>query len=262
MNFFGSESPAPKVVLLFAFLHVVHGSFSQKPDSIRTPHIFSGSISATNNGISIVPSFSLDKPAVIFNLSMGKKRFSIDPDIRFSMAGRPWSFLFWARYKVVTASKFQLNAGTHLGLNFKTSVLPVNGDSAKLTVTRRYLAGELFPRYLITKNFSIGIYYLYSHGIDPGTIKNTNFLTFQTNFSHIKLPKTFYLRFTPQLYYLKLDQQDGFYFTATTTLAMQNFPLSVSAIVNKIIRSNIAGSKNFVWNVSLVYSFNKKYVEQ
>lgn len=223
---------------------------------------FSGAVSVTNNGISIVPSFSLGKPAVIFNLAMAKNRFSFDPDIRFSLAGKPWSFLFWGRYKLVNNDRFQMHAGTHLGLNFKSTLLPINGDTSNLTVTRRYLAGELYPRFLLAQNISIGIYYLYSHGLDAGTIGNTHFITLNTNFSNIPLSKQLFIRFNPQFYYLRLDEEDGFYFTSTLTVARKNFPLSVSAIVNQVIRSNITGSKNFVWNVSLVYAFHKKYVEQ
>lgn len=52
-----------------------------------------GTVSVTNNGISIVPALSLDKPATIFNLSVGN-RFRFEPEFRFSMEGEPWSFLF------------------------------------------------------------------------------------------------------------------------------------------------------------------------
>ena len=247
-------------LLVFVLLLLTHFSFSQNTDSTKSISHFSGSVSVTNNGISIVPTFSLDKPAAIFMLSVGKDRLSFEPDIRFSLSGKPWSFLFWARYKLVTNDKFQMNAGTHLGLNFRRSVLPINGDSSEVNVARRYLAGELYPRYLLTKNISLGIYYLYSHGIDEGTIGNTHFITLNTNFSNIKLSNHFFMKFNPQFYYLKLDAQDGFFFTATTSLAKRNFPLSLSSTVNKRIESNIAGNKNLVWNTSLVYSFNKKYV--
>ena len=254
-------------LLVFAFLWLTHFSFSQKVDSttqkkesIKSLPYFSGSIGITNNGISIVPSFSLDKPAVQFNLSLGKNRFSFEPDIRFSLAGKPWSFLFWGRYKLVTKNKFKMNVGTHLGLNFKTSVLPINRDTSEVTITRRYLAFELAPNYFLSKNISVGIYYLYSHGLDAGTIGNTHFITLNTNFSNIKLTDKFFMKVNPQLYYLKLDAQDGFYFTSSFTIVKKNFPLSVSAIINKEIKSNIRGSKNLIWNVSLVYAFNKNYV--
>lgn len=235
-------------------------STTQKKESIKSLAYFSGSIGITNNGISIVPSFSLDKPAVQFNLSLGKNRFSFEPDIRFSLAGKPWSFLFWGRYKLVTKNNFKMNVGTHLGLNFKTSVLPINRDTSEVTITRRYLVFELAPNYFLSKNISVGIYYLYSHGLDAGTIGNTQFITFNTNFSNIKLTDKFFMKVNPQFYYLKLDKQDGFYFTSAFTVAKKNFPLSVSAIINKEIKSTIKGSKNLIWNVSLVYAFNKNYV--
>lgn len=249
-----------KVCLFFLFLTLSLSSFGQQPDSTKAISHFSGTVGVTNNGISIVPSFSLEKPAAMFTLSLGKKRFSFEPDLRFSLAGKPWSFLFWGRYKIVSNDKFQMNAGTHLGLNFKTSVLPINGDTSETTVTRRYLAAELYPRFLLTKNISLGVYYLYSHGLDAGTIKHTHFITLNLNFSNIKLSDQFFIRFNPQFYYLKLDEKDGFYVTSSLTLAKKNFPLSISAIANKVIRTNITG-KNLVWNVSLVYAFQKNYVE-
>jgi hypothetical protein len=246
-------------VLLLGLMLTHPAAFSQKGDTLQKPLHISGAVSVTNNGISIVPTFSLDKPAAIFNLSLSKSRLSFEPDIRFSLSGKPWSFLFWARYKLVTNKKFQLGAGTHLGLNFRRSVLPVNGDSTEVNIARRYLAGELYPRIAIAKNISVGIYYLYSHGLDAGTIGNTHFITLNTNFSHIKLSKEIFLKLNPQFYYLKLDKQDGFFFTSTLTLAKRNFPLSLSGTINKRFKSTITGSKSLIWNTSLIYSFGKKY---
>lgn len=251
-----------EILWLTFFLHFTIVGFSQKRDSTKSVSQFSGSVGVTNNGISIVPSFSLGKPAAQFNLSLGKNRFSFEPDIRFSLKGKPWVMLFWGRYKLVTTQKFKFNVGTHLGLNYRSSFLPVNGDTNEVTIARRYLATELFPRYSIAKNISVGIYYLYSHGLDAGTIGNTHFITFNSNFSNIKITDQFYFNINPQLYYLKLDAQDGYYFTSSLTLAKKKFPLSVSAIINKEINSNITGSKNLLWNISLVYAFNKTYVKQ
>ena len=255
-----SKTGIRSIVLCLLLGNLAQAALSQHADSTKTIYHFSGTVSATNNGISIVPSFSLGKPAMIFNASMGKKRFSFDPDLRFSLAGKPWSFLFWGRYKLVDDNRFRMNAGTHLGLNHKTSVLPINRDTSETTVVRRYLAAELYPRYLITKSISVGIYYLYSHGLDAGTINNTHFITLNTSFSGIKLSKQLIVKINPQFYYLKLDAEAGFYFTASITLEKQNFPISVSAIVNKVIDTHITGSKDFVWNASLVYTFGKKFV--
>ena len=48
-------------------------------DSSKLKSYFHGNFSVTNNGISFIPSFSLGKPAAIFEISTGKKRLSFDP---------------------------------------------------------------------------------------------------------------------------------------------------------------------------------------
>lgn len=246
--------------LFFILVSTALSCFSQTQDSSKTFHHFSGAASVTNNGISLVPSFSLGRPATLLLMSLGGERFSIDPDIRFALDGKPWTFLFWARYKLFNEGRFRMNTGAHLGMNFRTSLLPVNAAPTETIVLRRYLAGELAPNYFLAKNISIGAYYLYSRGIDKGAVKNTHFITLNSNFSHIPITQQFYLRVNPQLFYLYQDGNTGHYFTSVFTVAKNNFPLSISSIINKSIRTNIPGSKDFIWNMSLIYSFNRNYI--
>ena len=102
------------------------------------------------------------------------------------------------------------------------------------------------------------MYYLRSIGFEESSVKNTHFITLNANFNKIRLYKTYYLKFSPQIYYLKMDENDGFYATTTLTLAKTDFPLSIQSIMNKTIESGIP-SKDFLWNVSLIYSFGKQY---
>ncbi|GAB2606562.1 hypothetical protein [Spirosoma areae] len=248
-----------KVLPLFILLTIAHLSFSQTTDSSRYIGHFGGAVSVTNNGISLIPTFSLGEPAAIFDLSVGGRKLSFEPQFRFSLDGKPWSFLFWWRYKLLHANKLRVTIGAHPALNFKTTFMAINGDVHDVLVTRRYLAGELAPNYFLTKTISVGMYYLYSHGFDQGATKNTHFLTVNSSLSNIKLSNQFFLRSNPQVYYLKLDEQDGFYVNSTVTLTKRNFPLSLSAIGNKTIHTTITASKDFVWNATLVYSFTKNY---
>ena len=249
------------VILVVVLLILSHSSFSQKSDSAKKITHFSGSVSVTNNGLSLVPTFSLGEPAALVNLSIGGKKFSFEPDMRFALEGKPWSFRFWARYKLLKTEKFAITLGSHPALNFKTFTSAVDGT--EITVVRRFLAGELSPNYFFTKNISIGVYYVYAYGFDQGTPKNNHFVTINSNFSNIKLPFNFLMRITPQFYYLRQDERDGYYFSSEFHLARKNFPLSISSIINKEFESNIIGSEDFVWNISLIYSFNKKeYVEK
>ncbi len=245
-------------LLVFVFLLFSHFSLSQKPDSTKNMYHIKGAITVTNKGISLVPTFTLGKPAAIFDLSMGKRKLFFEPLLRFALEGKPWSFLFWWRYKLVNNNKVAITPGGHPAMNFKTETHSVNGVSRKYIVIRRYLAGELVPNYFASKNVSVGLYYLYSRGLDYGAPKNTHFLTINTNLSNIKLGNQFFGRFTPQLYYLNQDGKDGFYFTSTLTLAKKNFPLTVQSIINKTIQTNVPNSQDFVWDASLIYSFNKK----
>jgi hypothetical protein len=156
--------------------------------------------------------------------------------------------------------KFAITVGTHPALNFKTFT---SVDGRETIVVRRFLAGELSPNYFFTKNISIGVYYVYAYGFDQGTPKNNHFVTLNSNFSNIKLPFNFLINVIPQFYYLKQDQRDGYYFTSEFHLAKKNFPLSLSSIINTPIESNIIGGQDFVWNIILIYSFNKKqFVEK
>ena len=249
-----------KALLFFVVLNLAHTSFSQKTDSTKDVFHFGGAALVTNNGISLIPTLSLGKPAAIFDIYMGKGKLSFEPEFRFALEGKPWSFLFWWRYKLIANDKFRMTLGAHPAMNFRTIIDTTNGVEKEIIVTRRYLATELAPNYWLSKNISVGIYYLYSHGLDPGTTKNTHYITANTSFSNIRITNQFLLRVSPQFYYLNLDSEDGFYFSSSLSFAMKNFPLAIASIINKTIQTDIAASKSFVWNISLVYSFNKTYV--
>ncbi len=261
MHFSELQISFKKACLLFALWQLAQCSFAQKTDSTQVASHFSGAVSVTHNGISLIPSFSLGKPAAIFDMAVGKRRLSFEPQFRFALAGKPWSFLFWWRYKLFKNSKLSISIGAHPALNFKTESFSTGGATREIIISRRYLAGELAPNYLLTKHISVGLYYLYSHGFDQGA-RNTHFLTCNTSFSNLQIAKQFFLKVTPQIYYLKMDKQDGFYCSSTLTLSRKNFPFSISSIINKTIKTNILASKDFIWNATLVYAFSGNYVQQ
>lgn len=245
------------LLIFLIFLGISSISVGQEIESTAPKIHVSGSASLTNNGISLIPNFSLGEPAALFNLSVAKGKISFDTDSNFSMKGKPWYILYWLRYQVVSNEKFQMGAATHLGLNFKPSVMEINSKPKNMLTTERYWVVDLFPRYLVSKNTSFEIYYLRSIGLDPGTVGNTNFVTLNANFSRLKLYKDIYLGVNPQLYYLKQDKPDGFYFTTTFTIGKDNCPISISSLINKEIKTAIAAGEKFVWNISIKYAFSK-----
>ncbi|MDP2058290.1 MAG: hypothetical protein Q8J97_01025, partial [Flavobacteriaceae bacterium] len=175
-----------KALFLASFLILSHFSFSQESDSIKQTSQFNGAVTLTTKGISTIPNLTLGKPAVIFDLSLGRRKLFFEPQLRFALEGKPWSFLFWWRYELERSDKFLLKIGAHPALSFKTIQIEDNGKTKELIRTQRYLAGELAPNYFINKDFSIGIYYLYSYGVEKTNItKHTHFISVRSNISNI-----------------------------------------------------------------------------
>lgn len=228
--------------------------FSQQLDSPKNDLKFKGAINITNNGISMIPTFTLGKPAAIFNLSVGTSKLTFEPELRFSLEGKPWTFIFWGRYKAYRSNKFSLNIGAHPAFSFKTLSLIKDGVSSDYIVTQRYLATEVVPNYIISKNMTLGVYYLYSHGIDKEAVKNTQFITLNTSISNIKVSNSLRMKMSPQFYYLKMNDKDGFYMNSTLTVSKTNSPFSVSVLLNKVIDTDITARKDFVWNATLTYT--------
>jgi len=234
--------------------------FGQDPNENPKPFIkhFNGTITATNNGISIIPSFSLGRPAVFFDLSIGGERLSFDPMLRFGMDGKPWSFVFWWRYKIIKDKKFTLTAGAHPAFIFREREVLIDGKIENMLVTQRFLAFEIAPNYKISPKTSIGLYYLQGNGFNPVPPKTSHFLALNTNFNDLPLIKDFRMRINPQFYYLNIDGEDGTYVTSSLTITKRNFPLGFQTIFNQKINSTIPGD-DLVWNVSLLYSFSNMY---
>lgn len=221
--------------------------------------VFAGKIILTQNGLSPAPTFSLDKPAVLFRLTMGGKRLAFEPDIRFSLRGKPWAFLLWARLKAIDRDKFKMKFGVHPGFNFRTKNVLIDGAYSDIIQCRRYVGADYTQSWEISDHFSLGSYYFYSRCVDD-TPLNTHFALISTNFK-IDLFGDYQLGFSPSFYYLRLDNLDGIYFTSSFQFRKTDFPLSLDAIINQKINSKILPQRVFVWNISLVYSFKKPYFE-
>ncbi|WP_461139231.1 hypothetical protein [Spirosoma pomorum] len=240
-------------VLLFSLTPYL--VFSQQTDSLLRQKGLTGAIAVTNNGVSLIPTFTLGKPAVFFDVAMRKNRLSFEPQLTFALKdAKPWYFIFWVRYKLLETKKFRLGTGLHPSVVFVNSPLLPTGTPATDNLTAvRYFAGELAPVYRITSKVSVGMYYLYSHGLSGGS-KNTHFVSLTGNGLTNPFFGSVYMRVAPQLYLVTIDGRQGYYATATFTLTKPSFPIAFSSIINQKIQSDIP-SDDFVWNVSLAYSY-------
>ena len=252
-------SPGRKLASLLLPLFLTIHSLAQHTDSTRSEKHFSGSIQLTQNGIALVPTFSLGKPAAIFLLTVGGKRFSVEPDFRFALSGKPWTMLLWFRYRPQHTGRLNLTFGVHPALNFRTQTDLVNNEAIEHLVARPFLATEVSPQVNLNKNLQLGSYYLFSRGFDKQVAKYNHFLAIQGSLHGLSLPGKLALRVNPQVYFLKQDERQGYFFSSQFSLSQKKIPFSLTTLINKRISGNIAGAKDFVWNLTLAYSFYQAY---
>jgi hypothetical protein len=250
------NKPIRKYTLVVVSLLILI-SFSAAAQEAGQKHI-GGTITATSNGISIIPSFSLGRPAVFFDLTMGGERFSFDPMLRFGMDGKPWSFILWGRYKVIKDKRFSLTVGGHPAFLFQEKEMIVDGKEEKAFVANRYLAGEINTNFKVTEKFSLGLYYLRGAGIQVISAKNSDFLALNAGLPELNFVKDFRLTINPQAFFLVVDGDSGFYANAALTLSKGELPFQVQTFFNQKINSTIPGD-DFVWNVSLLYKFSNSF---
>lgn len=247
-------------ISLISLLFLSYAAFSQTVDSTQTLSFFRGQITATNNGVSLIPSFSLGRPALLFDLSVGKGRLSFDPMLRFGMDAKPWAFILWWRYKLVQQRKFNVGIGAHPSFVFRDVALQNNGETKNYLTTQRYFAYEFSPSYTVNKYFNVGLYYLGGMGLTKDVIQRTYFVAFRTGFN-VDLSKKITLGFIPQAYFLKMDKQSGTYVNTTFNVYKKQFPVSFNAVVSQAINTNITG-KTFLWSVGAVYNINSLYYKK
>lgn len=233
----------------------------EKKDSVVVKSNFSGLVGLTSNGLSIIPTFSLNAPAYNFLLSVSKNKFSFDPDIRMTLDGKKGSMVFWFRYKAVEGKRYNLGVGAHPAFNIQTRKIldPNNGQLSEISQSRRFIAAEINQGYQLSKNLRVGVYYLKGFGLQNDAVKSSHFLTLNSTISNIKLGAGTSLQFTPQFYYLKLDKEDGVFYTHTISITKKDLPFMLQSTINKDIKTNITGGNRFQWNISLFYTFNRKY---
>ena len=252
-------SPLKTIFIFTLFLFV---NLIEAQDRSNDKELFiSGKINLTNNGFSFIPLFSLGKPATTINLSVGGKRFSFDPQFRFDLDGmRPWSFLFIWHYKLIKKERFQLRLGSYFPAYAFTELdYSRNSRSVEILTPQRFFIWTANLNYVISKKISIGLFYLNGKGLEKvDQTKQGNFISFRSYIQNINLSKSFSLSFNPEIYFLKIDSNQGYYVAQTFAIRHLKLPFSVSTTMNKAINSNIS-AKPFDWNIGFNYNFKSSF---
>lgn len=238
--------------LLFLLNNNSNLAYAQKKDSVKVqePLKATANININNNGTSLFPNLALGKPAAIINVSVGKKNIYFEPELRWGLNGKPWSYIYWLRFRPKRTEHFGFHVGAHPSYVIRESIVTINGKDETRFVSQRYLAAEAVPVWYHSPKFALGLHVLASKGLDSYAIKRSYFLSVQPRFPNIGLNKNYYLSFFPQVFYLKLDSKKGTYFSESLNINRKGCPISISSIFTYKIKSTILGD-NIIWNVGL-----------
>jgi hypothetical protein len=250
-----------KALLIFILIIINNETFAQKSDTAKIVNHFGATVLITNKGISTIPNLTLGKPAAILSMSVGRK-LTFEPEFRIALEGKPWMVILWWRYEFLNNDRFLIKAGANPTAIFKTITDTINGIPGEVMIATRTLTADFYAGYSVARNIRIGPYYMYIYGVEKDAIRNTHFIALRCSFNNIKLTDQLYMRINPQVYYLRMADDDGFYVNTSLSLAKRNFPFSISALVSRAIQTDIQAGELFLWNVGLVYSFNKEYVQK
>lgn len=236
--------------------------FAQNKDSSASKiNNFTAAVTIQSKGISTIPNLTLGKPAIVFDLKLGRK-LTFEPQFRFALDGKPWAMVFWWRYYETISEKFKVTYSTNYSLSYKSiTSYSSTGTSQEIIRTTRYLVGAVEPNYRISKYLGIGMYFFYNYGIESFITKNTLMISFRPTFSNVPITKNLVAMVAPEIYSLNMDKNNGVFFNSRFLISKKNFPLAISGLINKPLKSSIPSEYDFLWNVGLSYTFNKKFVE-
>lgn len=227
-------------------------------DSTRPKPSFSGTLGMTNNGFSIIPSFSFNAPGALAQLSWKWNRCSIEPDIRLTPNAKKGSILLWWRWQAIKRNRFSFRIGAHPAMNWIPAEITENGSKTEVIRMRRFLAWELAPTLKMSKRWNMGLYYLQGNGLQANGPQTTHFINLNSVISNIKISETTRFTIAPAIYYLYLDGHSGVFLTGTATLSHLKLPFTLHSSFNKTISANIPGNRNFMWNIGASYHFRKE----
>jgi hypothetical protein len=251
-----------KLLMLFFLIGISQDLLAQKEDSpLAKTNNFTAAVTVQSKGISTIPNMTLGKPAIIFDMKMGRK-LTFEPQFRFSLEGKPWAAVFWWRYYQTVSNKFKVTYHTNYSLSYKSVVsYTASGTSNNFIRSIAYLVGALEPNYKINNYISVGMYLFYNRSLEIASTRNTLMLSFRPTFSNIPIAKNITFMAAPEIYNLKMDSNSGVFLNSRFLISKKNCPLSISGLINKPLKSTIPSEYDFLWNIGLTYTFNKKYRE-
>jgi hypothetical protein len=207
------------------------------------------SFSLNSNGFAPIPSFSLDKPALIASVNMIKGRFSYDPSFGYSLEMKPWFLDQWFHYRIIDRARFELKTG----INFSTFCSGITVNDREILKAERYFAYAIFGTYKFSPLSSLMLEYWSDNGQEPGTLKG-HYINLTYDRSNMNLGEKLLLSINLKLFYINYTgNNDGIFVSPTISLSVREIPAALFFQSTQALQSNISPWPGFKWNVGLSY---------
>lgn len=244
-----------KYLFLFLPLLAIQGA-GQTQDTLS----FNADIGLTNNGISNVPNFSLNKPAITSYLSFTRGRFSFDPQIHFSTEFKPWQNSYWLHYQLIEQPNFKMRTGTGLNFSYAYGSVISDGVQKSLITGHSYFNVDLSADFTINKYLTLSPIYLYGKGREKSGAGYLHYISLVANFHNIDLGSQLKLGISPQMYHVLLDGLNGDFFSTNLALQSKQSPFSISAMMNTPVGHSNTLAADFVWSLCLHLKIEKQFL--
>lgn len=219
-------------------------------DSMKVPFRFLGNITVTNNGISPIPAFALGEPALMVRLSAYKKQFSYDPNMAWSLNGRPWYINNWLHYKFIDKPKFEFRSGINANLYFS----PCTTAEVNITKVQRLGMFELAVTYEPSSKGSVGLLFWYSKGFDRGTLSGHLIDLFAIR--SFTIGDKLLFNIMSQFFYMdNTGKMDGLLISGKFILSYTKTHISLFTQETQALLSNMEPFPGFTWNVGVSWSY-------
>lgn len=131
----------------------------------------------------------------------------------------------------------------------------IDGVNTRITEMLRFGAFEVVPSYQFNPHFGVSTMYLEGHGLQSHGPQTTRVLFLNANLTNLRIGKNFRAYAFPSIFFLNTDGYTGSYFTATAGISHVKYPFALQTTINQAFKSNIPDNQQFMWNITLNYSF-------
>ena len=152
-----------------------------------------------------------------------------------------------------------LGVGTSFVYAFTKLNYTRNFESVDILTPQRFFILNSLLNYKVSKKINFTLFYINGHGLEKRDQSDqANFVTIRTGVNNLSLTDSIYINFNPEIYFLQIDNNSGFYFANTFALKHKKIPFFISSTLNQSISTSI-NAKPFDWNIGINYSFRSTY---